>query len=59
MGFRSRGLPENLSAGVSKRNVELKMKVDQIIAGHRDEITRILDSYGVPRVEREEKIAKQ
>ena len=49
----------DISAGVSKRNAELKTKVDQIISAHRDEITRVLDSYGVPRVEREEKVAKQ
>jgi mxaJ protein len=49
----------DISAGVSKRNAELKTKVDQIISAHRHEITRVLDSYGVPRVEREEKVAKQ
>lgn len=49
----------DISAGVSKRNAELKTKVDQIIGAHRDEIARILDSYGVPRVDRGEKVAKQ
>jgi mxaJ protein len=39
----------DISAGVQKKNAELKTKIDNILAADRDEIDRIIDEYNVPR----------
>jgi mxaJ protein len=47
----------DISVGVRKDEPELKEKIDNILATHHEEIGRILDDYGVPRVPKSVKAA--
>lgn len=46
-----------IAMGVRKRDAELKKQLDEILVRKRPEIERILDEYGVPRVEAPKKDA--
>jgi mxaJ protein len=39
-----------ISMGVSKKNHELQLRLDQFIDANRTEIQKLLDTYGVPQL---------
>ena len=48
-GFRPLRFQYDIAVGVRKGD-PLKPRIDEALARHRDEISRLLDEYGVPRV---------